>query len=98
MNVLIVVAIALVVGVGTTVVFVRDPLRQVMVNGVYGLALTVLFMAFQAPDVALSMLVVSVVGYPLVFLTAINRLRAQDDGDAAEDAAGNAAGNAGHAE
>lgn len=79
MTTLQVISIALVVLVGTTVVLVRDPLRQVMTNGVYGLGLTVLFMVFQAPDVALSMLVVGVVGFPLVFLTAINRLRATPD-------------------
>ena len=74
-------ALALVVVVGTVVVFVRDPLRQVMTNGVYGLSLAVLFMAFQAPDVALSMLVVGMIGYPLVFLAAINRLRVPPDDD-----------------
>lgn len=73
-------AIGLVVVAGTTVVLVRDPLRQVMCNGAYGLTLTVLFVVFQAPDVALSMLVVGVVAFPLVFLAAINRIRVAERG------------------
>lgn len=81
MTVLVAAALLLVAVVGTTVVLVRDPLRQVMVNGAYGLALTVLFMVLQAPDVALSMLVVGMVGFPLIFLTAINRLRTGPDDD-----------------
>ncbi|MGH3001179.1 MAG: Na(+)/H(+) antiporter subunit B [Gaiellaceae bacterium] len=70
------ISIGFVVAVGTTVVLVRDPLRQVMTNGVYAFALVLLFLVFQAPDVALSMLVVGVVAFPLVFLAAINRMRA----------------------
>lgn len=76
------IVIGLVVAVGTTVVLVRDPLRQVMVNGAYGLALVLLFMVFQAPDVALSMLVVGTVAFPLVFLAAINRIRVASEEDA----------------
>jgi uncharacterized MnhB-related membrane protein len=56
-------------------VLVRDPLRQIVVISLYGLVLVVLFVIFQAPDVALSMLVVSTVGYPLVVLVAIARSR-----------------------
>jgi uncharacterized MnhB-related membrane protein len=50
-------------------------LRQILVNGVYGIALVILFTVLMAPDVALSMLVVSTVGYPLVVLVAIARSR-----------------------
>jgi uncharacterized MnhB-related membrane protein len=59
----------------TAVVLARDPLRQIVVNGLYGLALVVLFTVFAAPDVALSMLVVGTVGYPLVVLVAVARWR-----------------------
>lgn len=59
----------------TAVVLTRDPLRQVLVNGVYGWILAALFVALQAPDVALSMIVVSTVAYPLVLLVAIGRTR-----------------------
>ena len=47
--------------VGTTVVLARDPLRQAIVNSVYGLVAVLLFVVFQAPDVALSELVVGTV-------------------------------------
>jgi energy-converting hydrogenase B subunit D len=60
----------------TAVVLVRDPLRQALVNGFYGLILVVLFVVLGAPDVALSMLVVSTVAYPLVILVAVARIRA----------------------
>jgi energy-converting hydrogenase B subunit D len=59
------------------VVLTRDPLRQALVNGVYGVSLVCLFVVLQAPDPALSMLVVSGIAYPLVILTAIARVRAQ---------------------
>lgn len=57
----------------TTVVLTRDPLRMVVVNGFYGLVLVLLFVVYGAPDVALSMLAVSTVAYPLVVLIAITR-------------------------
>ena len=60
---------------GLAVVLARDPLRQVVVNGLYGLLLATLFLVFQAPDVSLSMLVVGSVAYPVVVLTAIARVR-----------------------
>ena len=64
------------VAVGATaVVLTRNVQRQILVNGFYGLLLVVLFVVLAAPDVALSMLVVSTVGYPLVVLIAIARSR-----------------------
>jgi len=60
------------------VVLTRDPLRQGLVNGIYGVSLVCLFVVLQAPDPALSMLVVSGVGYPLVILAAIARVRGQE--------------------
>ena len=59
----------------TAVALSLDPLRQIVVSGVYGLVLVVLFVVLQAPDVALSMLVVSTVAYPLIVLIAISRTR-----------------------
>jgi uncharacterized MnhB-related membrane protein len=70
-----VVVLALVAAAATAVVLTRDVLRQILVNGVYGIALVILFTVLMAPDVALSMLVVSTVGYPLVVLVAIARSR-----------------------
>jgi energy-converting hydrogenase B subunit D len=66
------------VAVGATaVVLVRDPLRQALLNGFYGLVLVVLFVVLGAPDVALSMLVVSTVAYPFVILVAVARVRSR---------------------
>jgi uncharacterized MnhB-related membrane protein len=67
-----VVAIAL---VAPAVVLARDPLRQAIVVGIYGLLFAVLFLALQAPDVALSQLVISTVGLPLMILLAIAKIR-----------------------
>lgn len=71
-------ALIVVAIVGTAVVFTPEALRQALVLGVYGLALTVLFFVFQAPDVALSQIVVSGVGLPLIILAALRKIREQD--------------------
>ena len=55
------------------VVLTTDLVRLVIVSSAYTLLLVVLFVVLQAPDVALSMLVVGVVGYPIVLLVAIRR-------------------------
>ena len=68
-------AIVLVGVAGTAVVLARDPLRQAFVNGVLGLALVILFVIFQAPDVALSMAVVSGVGVPFIVLVALAKIK-----------------------
>jgi multicomponent Na+:H+ antiporter subunit A len=57
------------------VVLTRDPLRMILVNGLYGLVLMLLFVVYGAPDVALSMLVVTTVAYPVVVLVAIATVR-----------------------
>jgi energy-converting hydrogenase B subunit D len=68
------------------VVLSRDPLRMIVVNGFYGFALVLLFVTFGAPDVALSMLVVGTVAYPLVVLVAIARSRSKvKDGEGEDD-------------
>ena len=53
------------------VVLTRDLVRLAMVSSVYALLLVVLFLVLQAPDVALSELVVGAVGFPLVIVVAI---------------------------
>jgi uncharacterized MnhB-related membrane protein len=72
LQVLVLVAVGL---AATLVVLTRDVQRQIVVNGFYGVLLVILFVIFAAPDVALSMLVVGTVGYPLVVLIAIARSR-----------------------
>ncbi|MGI8507513.1 MAG: DUF4040 domain-containing protein [Solirubrobacteraceae bacterium] len=61
------------VGAGA-VVAAGDPLRQTLLLGIYGLALTMLFFVFQAPDVALSEIVVSTVGLPVMILLALRKI------------------------
>jgi energy-converting hydrogenase B subunit D len=60
---------------GGAVVAAKDPLRQALVLSIYGLALTMLFFVFQAPDVALSEIVVSTVGLPVMLLLALRKIR-----------------------
>ena len=71
------VAIALVALGGLALVLARDPLRQTLVLGLYSLALVVLFVVFQAPDVALSELAVSSVAFPFILLAALAKMRAR---------------------
>jgi energy-converting hydrogenase B subunit D len=59
------------------VVLTRDPLRQALVNSIYGVSLVCLFVVLEAPDPALSMLVVSGIAYPLVILAAVARVRGE---------------------
>lgn len=75
MTVLQIVALAAVALGGGVVVAAKDPLRQALVLSIYGLALTMLFFVFQAPDVALSEIVVSTVGLPVMLLLALRKIR-----------------------
>ncbi len=64
------------VGVGATlVVLARNPLRQAIVLGVYSVLMALLFLVFQAPDVALSELVVGAVAFPFILLVALAKVR-----------------------
>jgi len=65
--------------VGTAVVLARDPLRQALVLGVYGMVMTITFFALQAPDVALSAIVITTVGLPPMVLLALRKLRQYRD-------------------
>ena len=79
MTVLQIAALAAVAIGGGAVVLATDPLRQVLVLGIYGLSLTMVFFVFQAPDVALSEVVVSTVGLPVMILLALRKVRQQED-------------------
>jgi uncharacterized MnhB-related membrane protein len=71
------IATILFVGAGAAAVScVRDLVRQALAFSLYGFGLVLLFVVFQAPDVALSALVVSGVAYPFVLVGAIARVRA----------------------
>jgi energy-converting hydrogenase B subunit D len=59
---------------GTAVVLIREPFRQAMVASFYGLLLVVLFLVYQAPDVALSALVVGAIALPLMVLLVLAKV------------------------
>lgn len=67
--------LSLVVIAGTIVVLTRNVASQPIVLSFFGLILALMFMVFQAPDVALSQIVVGAVGLPLMVLLALAKLR-----------------------
>jgi uncharacterized MnhB-related membrane protein len=73
-----IVALAAVALGGAGVVLTREPLHQTLVLGIYGIALTLLFFVFQAPDVALSEIVVTSVGLPIIILAALRKIGQQE--------------------
>jgi uncharacterized MnhB-related membrane protein len=84
MTVLQIIALVLVAVGGAAVVMTREPLRQTMVLSIYGIALTLAFFTFQAPDVALSEIVVTTIGLPLIILAALRKIRQHERGQQQE--------------
>lgn len=65
-------AVIVLAGVAATAtVLTRDLVRLAMLSSVFGLTLVILFVVLQAPDVALSQLVVGAVASPLIVLVAV---------------------------
>lgn len=75
MDVLQVTTLVLVAAGATLVVRTRDRVRLVLVLSVYGMLLSILFFAFQAPDVTLSELAVGAIALPLILLLTIAKVR-----------------------
>ncbi len=69
-TILLMVAIA-----GTAVVLTRDPTCQVIGLTFYGLLLALMFFIYQAPDVALSQIVIGAVALPLMVLLTLAKVR-----------------------
>jgi energy-converting hydrogenase B subunit D len=65
--------------VGTGVVLARDPLRQALILGIYGMTMIVTFFALQAPDVALSAIVITTIGLPPMILLALRKLHQHEE-------------------
>jgi energy-converting hydrogenase B subunit D len=61
---------------GTAVVLTRNPVNQAIVASFYGLVLGIMFLVYQAPDVALSQITVGAVALPLMILLALAKVRA----------------------
>ena len=53
----------------------REPLLQSMAVSFYGLVLSLVFFLWQAPDVALSQMVVGAVALPLMILLVLAKIR-----------------------
>jgi len=70
-----VVILLLVAAGGTGVVLTRDPLSQAVGVSFFGLLLAILFLVFQAPDVALSAIVAGALALPLMILLALAKTR-----------------------
>jgi energy-converting hydrogenase B subunit D len=70
--------LVLVAAGATAVVLIRAPVRQVLMLSVYGVLLAVLFLAFQAPDVTLSELVVGAVALPIILLLTLAKVRKRE--------------------
>jgi uncharacterized MnhB-related membrane protein len=80
-TVIIAVALTLVAATGAAVVGTHSPERQAVSLSMLGLALTVLFVTVQAPDVALSQLGVGAAVVPLMVMLAIRRIRRDQRGE-----------------
>ncbi len=63
---------------GTGVVLTRDPSSQAVAVSFYGILLALMFFIFQAPDVALSQIVVGAVALPLMIMLALAKVRMAD--------------------
>ena len=59
------------------VVCTKDPLAQSVAVSFYGLVLALMFFLHQAPDVALSQIVVGAVALPLMIILALSRIHSQ---------------------
>jgi uncharacterized MnhB-related membrane protein len=70
------VTILVFVGVtATAVVLTRDPARQAVGLCFYGLVMALMFFLYQAPDVALSQIVIGAVALPMMLLLALAKVR-----------------------
>ena len=65
----------LVAATGTGVALSRTPRRQVMAMSANGMALALLFMALQAPDVAFAEIAVGTAAVPLLFLAVLASIK-----------------------
>lgn len=79
MNALQITVLVLVAAGATAVVLTRRQVHQVLMLSVYGVLLAVLFLAFQAPDVALSALTVGAVALPTVLLLTLAKTRKREE-------------------
>ena len=73
-NLVVAAALTLVLVGAAAVVFTRNPAKQAVVLSVYGILLTVLFVALGAPDVALSQVAIGTAVVPLIVVLSIRKV------------------------
>jgi uncharacterized MnhB-related membrane protein len=81
MNVMLIMQYAILILValaGTGVVLTRDAVSQIICVSFFGLLLALMFLILQAPDVALSQVVIGAVALPLMVLLALTKIRRDD--------------------
>jgi len=67
------------VGIAATlVVLTRQPVSQAILISFYGLLLAIVFVLFQAPDVAFSQIVIGAIALPLMILLALAKIKKQE--------------------
>lgn len=71
--------LSFVVVTATAVVLTRDPAKQAIAISFYGLVMALMFFIFQAPDVALSQIVIGAVALPLMILLALTKIRRHEE-------------------
>ncbi|WP_328321482.1 Na(+)/H(+) antiporter subunit B [Streptomyces sp. NBC_00388] len=92
---LVAVSLLLVTVAATCAALTRDPVRQAVVLAALGLCLSVLFLAVQAPDVALSQLAVGSALTPLLVLLTVRKTRRMPRRDGRRDQEGPGGGDGG---
>ena len=75
MTLLLAILLLLVAATGTGVALSRTPRRQVMAMSANGMALALLFMALQAPDVAFAEIAVGTAAVPMLFLAVLASIK-----------------------
>ena len=65
----------LVAASATGVVLTRNPVSQAVTLSFYGLVMSLMFFIYQAPDVALSQVVIGAVTLPLLVLLALAKIK-----------------------
>ena len=75
MNALLALVLTLLASSGLVVVIIREPGRQAIALGVFGLLEALMFFTVQAPDVAFSQIVVGSIALPAMLFLAMAKIR-----------------------
>ena len=75
MSLLLAVLLLLTAAAGAGIALSRSPRRQVLAMAANGVVLSLLFLALQAPDVALAELAVGAAAVPVLFLVVLASIR-----------------------